>query len=158
MSRISGVSATRRMFRRLPDVFQEELRVELRDAGGELLADEKARAPARTGKLRAALQLVTAPKTLRIRVGLVGKAANRKFFYGRILHWGRKAALKRVSKRGRNVVAFSTDRRGRPYYLKHVGAIPPNKFVIRPRPELWGRLNARIRAAWDSVLRRAAGG
>jgi hypothetical protein len=48
------------------------------------------RAARRTGALVAGLAFKVFPKTLRLQVGLLTKAVNRRLFYGRILDLGRK--------------------------------------------------------------------
>lgn len=159
MSGLQGMARQRKLIRQLPDALRAELGNEIKETGAELLIDMRVAAPFRTGRLRRAITMRYLPRTLRVMVGLVGKKANRDLFYGRILHWGRKSRVKQVTRRrGRTVIARGKQIRGKPTYLIHIPALPPRKFVIKPRPDLWRRFSARLKAKWSSILRRASGG
>ena len=158
MSRLQGAQRLRRLLRGLPDGLRDELGAILQQTGDELLAQMEADVPTRTGRLRRALRLVLSAKALRLRVGLVGKVANRKLFYGRIVNFGRRAQTVRVYRHGRSAAPADGKFRGRPFYLMKVSAMRPRPFAIRPRPELWKRFYERFNARWATVLKRAAGG
>lgn len=157
----------RSLLMRLPESVAEELRALQNETGKMLLARAHARVPVKSGKLKAGLSYSVTPKTLRLRFGILGKAKNRRLFYGRILEHGRKA--KTVTKtnavwagyapfraaRGNTVMRPRFTQRSRTY---RVGPIAPRRFVYntpreqiyRPYQKLWGRALHRAAAGATS--------
>ena len=103
-----------------PQAQQEVLAAYQRHAPA-ILAQARSEAPSRTGKLRAALNYKIFPKTLRLRVGLLTKTVQKKFFYARILEYGRKAQTAKV--RRRQPVSGGTAQ-----YIIRVKAISANRY------------------------------
>lgn len=132
-SQLKGVASTRKLLRQIPPAAKEDMATILAGAAPALLAAMEADAPAKTGALRAALDVKLLRKSLRLRIGLVSAATNRKFFYGRILEFGRKA---------------NTASRG--------GPIEPRPFVFKRRPALRGALNRQLSRFWEDTLTIAA--
>jgi hypothetical protein len=144
-STIKGVGKLRRLMKRLPDEMRQEMIVELNLRGREALAAMIARAARRTGGLVSALAFKVFPKTLRLQVGLLTKAVNRKRFYGRILDLGRKAQQ-------------VTAKRGASSYAMNVRGIPASHFVTGRRPELRTQLKANLSPVYQRALKKAAAG
>lgn len=103
-----------------PQVQEEVLSAYQRHAPA-ILAHARGEVPSSTGKLRAALNFKIYPKTLRLRVGLLTKTVQRKFFYARILEYGRKAQTAKVNRR-RPVSG------GTAQYIIRVKAISANRY------------------------------
>lgn len=148
----------RSLLKRLPDSVSEELRTLQNETGKMLLARAYARVPSRTGALRAGLSYSVTPKTLRLRFGILGKAKNRRLFYGRILEFGRKAQIKWVVRgAARQAVVSSPSGKSSRYraalrasgvgYRMRVRAKPgrffiyntPREQIYRPYQKLWGK-------------------
>ena len=127
---------------------RDEIATAMKAAGGEILAIMKAEAPVLShpvkgrvqGALRDALSFKFYPNTLRLRVGFVGKPANRRAFYARFLEFGR--GLKRA-----------TDSLGR-----RIGIIQPALIIFGNRQPLRSELNSKIRGIWKRALNKAAAG
>lgn len=145
-SQLRGVASVRKLLRQLPPAVKEEMADALRDIGPEYLQAVKADAPVRTGALRNALSFSVLKASLRLRVGLIGKKLNSKFFYGRIIELGRKAQA-------------VTIRRGpRTGAKMRVRAMAPRRFVYKKRPELRARLGNRLNSFWEHALATAGQG
>lgn len=148
-SRVKGAASTRRLIRRLPDAARAEM-AEFLDASGKvLLGRAKAETPTRSGRLRAALRFrLLKNANLEFKLGLITKAAQRRFFYGYILDNGRKAQRARVRRGPRagsfvNVRAISRER---------------YNFVFGRRQDFRDNFLPKIRLVWEGILRRAASG
>lgn len=143
-SSVKGTASLRRLLRRLPDASRQALGDELKAIGQRLLARAKAETPVRTGRLRAALGMSVAVKTLQLRLGLIKKADRRRLFYGYILDQGRKAKSG-VTKNGRR---WAT------------GAISPSRyeFVFGRRKDFQQNEIPNMRKVLDKVLSDAARG
>lgn len=144
MAAVKGAASLRRMLRRLPDEARKELGDEMVAIGNRLLGRAKMETPVRTGALRAALGVKVLVKSLQLRLGLIRKADQKRFFYGYILDAGRKAKS-------------GTSKSGRRW---RVTAIPASRynFVFGRR---WGFKQLeipRLRAVLDRVLLAAARG
>lgn len=149
------------LLRRLPETVGEEFRAQHEETGKLLLDRARARVPTRTGALKAGLSYKVLPKSLRLRVGIIGKPLNRKLYYGRFVEFGRKAktliatrqgTLQRARAAGLNVRANRYKRAalkagiGGAYRLR-VRAMAPRHFVYnvtreqiyRPYQKIWGR-------------------
>lgn len=148
---VKGDRAFRRLLVRLPDAIRQEMIVELHVAGAEILAAQRADAPKRTGALASALSKRVSPKTLRLRVGLIGLPVNRRFFYARIVEFGRKAKTVNATRR--------TKSGGSSSYQMRIRAIAPRAFVRSSRVRtLRDKIGSGLRKFWDRVLLRAASG
>lgn len=97
-SQVKGASSLRRALRQMPDATRDHVADALQDAGRNLLVRAKAETPLRSGKLRAALSMKVARRTLVLRVGLLTKKAQRDLFYGYILDVGRKGKTVTISR------------------------------------------------------------
>jgi hypothetical protein len=122
----SGIGRVRRMLKRLPDEFRAEMEAALKSTGQTIRAGMQAKLAAttrkRTGALSSAINFKVYPKSLALRVGIIGRAARsrstiRKYrrqgksvaevrnlnglFYGRVLNFGRRAQVVLVQRRRR---------------------------------------------------------
>lgn len=142
------------LLKRLPDSVAEEFRQQLDRTGKTMLQRARSRVPVRTGALKAGLSYKVLPKTLKLKVGLVGKPVNRRLWYGRIVEFGRKAQTVVVNRSGR-ATSFSGHKWKRRalaagvkgFYQLRVRAMQPRKFVYsvtreqlyRPFQKIWGK-------------------
>jgi hypothetical protein len=140
---IRGDRAFGRLIKQLPESVTSELRAQLNSTGRLLLAQERRRAPVRTGKLQAALSYQVAPKRLNLKVGLIGKAINRKLFYGLFVEQGRHGG-------GRGVKRKSAK------YAAGVGATPAHHFVWVAG--LREQIYPAFREIWTRALTKAGQG
>lgn len=132
----------------MPEAIRQEAAERLDALGDTILAEQKSsgRFKSQTGALRNALSKRVTPKTLKLKVGLVGKPINRKLYYGLILQVGRKGG-------GRGV------KRGSAKYNAGVGRRAPDPFVWSKSTQKTVNDAARaFRGFWDSVLLKAARG
>ena len=153
----------RELLKRLPETVADELRAQLEDTGKLVLGRQKARAPVYQGKprkgltpgaLREGLSYKVLPKSLRLRVGLVGKATNRKLFYGRFVQFGRKAKTVIANRSGKGIRVSGhkwrrqAEAKGvKGFYKLRVRAMAPRNFIwttprdviARPFQKIWGR-------------------
>lgn len=119
-----------------------------------ILAYSRGETPSRSGRLRAALAFKIFPKTLRLRVGLLTKAVQKKFFYARILEYGRRAQSVRVNRR-RPVSGGTTQ-----YIMRVKGIAPSRNDFVRGRA--WQFVNRtlgnELRGILSKTLKRLAAG
>lgn len=148
MRRLKGAARVKSLLNRIEPAIREEIGTAMKAAGGDILAEMKAQAPVLAtpakgrvaGALRDALSLKFYPATLRLRVGIVGKPANRRTFYARFLEFGRG-------------IKNSVDSKGR-----KIGVIQPQLFVFGRRTLLRDKLQADVRGIWKRALDKAAAG
>lgn len=145
-SQLTGAREFRRLLKQLPSSAKEEMADVLAAAGPRILAAISADTPVRSGALKAALKQKLLRSSLRLRVGLITKKANRDLFYARIVEFGRKAQTVTI-RRGARAGA-----------LMRVRALAPRPFIYAKRPALRGALSAALRSFWDGTLQRAATG
>jgi hypothetical protein len=146
-SRLRGVAKTRRLLKRMPDAVQQEVLNALNATGRELAAGMQARAPVRTGALRAALSYKVFPKTLRMQVGILGpKGARSKLFYARILEFGRKAQTVTITRGPRAGASM------------RVSPLTARRFVTRGNTVLRDTLTKNLKNMWEAALGRVAEG
>jgi hypothetical protein len=143
----------RSLIKRLPDSVAEEFRAQLDKTGRQVLSRARQRGPVDTGALKSGLSYKVLPKSLKLKVGLIGKPTNRKLFYGRIVEFGRKAKRVAVNRSGRGIrlsgnrfkrQAIAKGVKG--FYYLNVRAMAPRHFVYatprdaiyRPYQKLWG--------------------
>ena len=127
-----GRAKLKRLLQRLPDTVRLEIATLFEDQAPAALAYARASTPKRTGALAAALRVKTYRKTLRLRMGLMGRADNSRFFYGRILDRGRRAQAAKAKRR--NASGAVTN------YIVRVSAMPAARFDI-----VYGRVAAYVR-------------
>jgi hypothetical protein len=150
-ARVKGAAKVRRMFRAMPDTMRAELAHVMQDVAPKIARQMEARAPVRTGALRAGIKWKVSARTLKMQVGLLGtKRGRAKLFYGYILNFGRKAKTV-LAKRRRKDGTVSR-------YSMRVRAIAPQHFVTGRMPDLRSALNSRLRDVWDRALQKAAAG
>jgi hypothetical protein len=146
-SKWRGTKSARRLVRNIPEAMRGELVVTLDEGGSELLSAMKARAPFRTGNLRAGMEKRVYPKTLKLRVGLFAATRRRlSLFYAHILEYGRKAqtvTIKRGPRAGETM---------------RVGAIKEKRFVSGFLPRERALFRRKLKAVWGRVLSKAAAG
>lgn len=127
-----GRAKLKKLLQRLPDTVRTEIAKLFDEKAPAALAFSRANTPKRTGALAAALRVKVYPKRLALRLGLMGKADNTRFFYGRILDRGR---------RPQTVKAKRTSASGAvTQYTIRVGALPAARFDI-----VYGRVAAFVR-------------
>lgn len=165
--RIKGDRSFTRLIKRLPEAVRQELTVELHLAGREALAEQQSKAPVGRGALKRGLSMKVLPKTLRLRVGLIGKPINKKLFYGWIQDKGRKAQTVIVARR--NVLAEARKFGGRSNSYKNIAlknkikgtykmrvrGMAPKRFVSGVDRE---RIFSGFRDIWNKALNKAAAG
>ena len=144
MAGVKGAASLRRLLRRLPDASRDALGNELQAIGNRLLARAKAETPVKTGRLKAALAVRVAVKSLQLRLGLIKKQDKRRLFYGYILDQGRKGKSG-ISKSGRKF---------------NITPIPSNRyeFVFGRRKDFQVNEVPKLRSVLDQVLTQAARG
>lgn len=143
---IRGDRSFRKMLARLPEAERESMAAMMEELGGEMLGEMQAAAPVRTGAVRGALSMRLSRKTMRLRVGLIGRPTNRRFYYGRIVDAGRKAQT------------VTARRRGKAYRLR-VRARAPQPFVRGRARDLRRKVaGPRLETFWNRALARAAEG
>lgn len=159
--RTKGVASVRRLLRRIPDQMRQELGAAMQEAGPVLAQRQKSNAPTLTGATRDAIGWKFYPATLRLVVGIIGKQANRKLFYARILDLGRRGQTVRV----RRAVGGSGHMGDAGYFRKayvtyslRVKPIAAKRFVTGKMPDLRQELRTRLNGIWDRVLARVSGG
>ena len=144
--RIKGIRSTQRLLRALPDAARREIGDMLAEAAPKLLADMRAKAPVRTGALRAALSARVMRTSLKLRVGLLGKRTNVKFYYGHILELGSK---------GKTVTIKRGPRTGAAMRIPARAARP---FVFTANQAVRGPLRYGLNRFWDRTLTDASAG
>lgn len=170
MSRIRGVRAFRQRLKQLPDAVTTEI-LDLLDEGGRTAAAAmQARARRRTGQLAAGVTYKVLPKSLRLKVGLLGTPRGRaKLFYGFILDRGRKAQTVTVTRyrkgaRAKDTRRFALGSNGQKsaglvsVYQLRVRARAGDAFVTGRFRELRGLINRRANDLFDRALRRIGAG
>jgi HK97 gp10 family phage protein len=97
---VRGVASLRRKLARLPDDVAEGVRREIRTGAIQVLAEMRARAPvsafpSHPSHVRDQLEARISKNGLRARVGLMGAAFRRTYFYARYLEFGTRKMAKR---------------------------------------------------------------
>jgi hypothetical protein len=149
---LKGAGDVRRLLKNMPDAVKGEIVSLYQSAAPKALSIARAGAPVRTGALRSALSAKVFPKSIRLRVGLLGKAVNRRLFYGRILEVGRKAQTVRARRRSGG---------GTSTYAMRISPIPAARYDIvqgRARRSIRALITGPLRGIWEKALRRAAFG
>lgn len=160
------------LLKRLPESVAEEIRQELRETGKKVLARARSRAPVYRGKprkgrsagtLRSALSFKVLDKSLKLKAGVVGKAAARKAYYARMVEFGHRIGyagkrlkdlkpLKEIAKPGSTRYRLIAARRRQAV----------RRSGVRPRPFLYTFTRAELyhpfRKVWWRAVRKAAAG
>jgi hypothetical protein len=90
-------------------------------------------------------------RSLRLRVGLIGRPLNRRLFFARILEIGRRAQTVNVRR--------STSRGGISSYQMRVRAMAPRPSIQSVRVKaIRDTLGGTLRGFWDRTLAQAARG
>ncbi len=87
-SGLRGINLTRRRLRRLPEETRSGVKGALAAGASLMLDTAQLLVPVDTGELRSLLNVRLARDGLTARIGLIGKRANRKGYYGRYLEDG----------------------------------------------------------------------
>jgi hypothetical protein len=86
--KIFGDRAFRRLLKNMDEGVRAEAAKRLQELGDRMLPVIRGLAPRRTGATREALSMRVYPRSLRLRVGLIGKPLNRRLFYAHIADHG----------------------------------------------------------------------
>lgn len=135
------------LLRKMPGPFRVEMVAVLTKGGEALRAAIKARTPRKSGALQAGIDYKVWPKSLRLKVGLLGTKAGRSpLFYGRIQDRGRKAQTVRVRRA-----------RSQPYVMK-VRGMTGKQFVTGRMTELRDTIRTNLNGIFARALARLSGG
>lgn len=140
----------RAMLKRLTPEARGEMVVEMNLIGDDELARMRRDVARKSGFLASGLSKKVYPKSLRLRVGIIGKKVNRDRWYRWIIEKGRKAQTVTVNRRrGRSSPSTYSLRvramRARPYVFSGGGAAQ----IARSR---------RLQGFWSKVLARVGAG
>lgn len=156
------------LLKRLPEAVADEFRKQLEESGKTLLSRARSKAPVYKGRprkglvagaLRAGLSYKVLPKSLKLKVGLVGKPINKKVYYGRWVEFGhrigyrgnRLARLEPITGRG---ITARLARLRRKQSIRRTG-VPPHPFLFTtPRSDIYEK----FRQIWGRAIHRAASG
>ncbi|WP_242149607.1 hypothetical protein [Sphingomonas sp. BAUL-RG-20F-R05-02] len=163
--KVRGLARFRRLLRRVPDAVRGELLVELRVTGRQIAQAMRAKAPSKSGALRAGIDEKVLPTSLRLQIGLLGTRRGRaSLFYGRIQDLGRREQVVTVQRR-RRVAGRLRTAHGRKRsediastYLMRVRAMAPKRFITGRFPDLRATLNRNLRGILTRTLGQIAGG
>lgn len=87
-SRLVGVNRVRRTLRRIPEDARSGIRSALAAGADLMLNTAQSLVPVDSGLLRSQLRVQISRDGLGARIGLIGKRANRKAYYGRFIEDG----------------------------------------------------------------------
>jgi hypothetical protein len=148
--RIRGDRAFRKLMRRMPEAIRQEIIALLDEGGREILAMQQADATV-SQRTRAALSMRVLRGSLRLRVGIVGRPANRRLWWARVIEKGRKPSVE-------NAVRRSQSGKLSRYQIR-VPAMAARPFIYSPRVEEKRRtMGGRTTLFWERTLRRASQG
>lgn len=91
MSRARGyqnLGRLRKAMRQLPEEIKAPVKEAFKAGGQVLLAEMHQRAPERTGNMKKYLAMKVSPDGFSVKVGFIGKRANKKTFYAKFLEFG----------------------------------------------------------------------
>lgn len=144
--RVAGAGRIKALLRGMPEAMRREM-ADAFDAGGkDMESAMKSRAPRRTGALHAGISYKVQPRSLTLKVGLLGtKRGRSEIFYGRIQDLGRRAQTVLVKRRNT-----------RPYLLR-VRAMAGKRFVTGRFPELRRALREKVRGIFGRALGSISG-
>jgi len=172
--RLRGLRRVRRVLKGIPENMRVQLVSVLNNGGRALQSAMRARAPSKTGAVRSGISYRVLPKTLRLRVGLLGtKRGRADLFYGRIQDLGRKEQVVTVQRRRRvqasvgdgEIRGLLLTRGGRKRaedivttYQMRVKAMPPKRFITGSYPVLRSAISNALKGIWGRALKSIAGG
>lgn len=171
-SSIKGDFKLRGALRRIAQLEQSDLPEAMAQAADKVLATQQQLIPRDTGEAAAALQVRVSSSGLDARVGIIGKADYRRFFYLRFVEYGTKGYEGSKYRRADSGKPGGEHTRNRNQMGQRVKADGVNFFGYYPdiparpahpwlRPSIdtnRGDIMVIIRAAIDSTLRQAAEG
>lgn len=185
---LAGRGRFRKLLRRLPAEFRNELLVELYVTGRQIRQAVQAKTPRKSGRLARGISERVLRTSLRLQVGLIGTpAARAKLFYGRIQDLGRVAQVVNVQAKrrrteqrlstGQLVTLMQAPRRDRKRMRRGTGALnrgqlrevgsaykmqvpasPAKRFVTGSYPDLRRTLNDNLRGIFGRALVKIGGG
>jgi hypothetical protein len=137
----------------LPARAEADLAWTLRDIAADALAAQRRDAPVKTGSVKGALSIAEVLDRLKVRIGLIGPSA-KKYFYARIIEYGRRAQVVRVIRRKFRSVGRSRRRAAgvAASYALRVKAMAPRPFVRKDRPDLDELTTRRLAEFWSRTL------
>lgn len=143
---IKGAGRIGKLLRAAPQTIRGEIARAMDKGGRSILAVMKARAPTRSGRLKAGLDYKVAVRSLRLKVGLLKTKSGRSdLFYGRIQDLGRKEQTVKVRRA-----------RTQPYVMRVRGA-PGKRFVTGQFTELRTIMRNELRGLFNRALRALSG-
>lgn len=165
MARVRG--NFRSLLKRLPDAVADELRTELKATGQRVLLRAQARAPVYRGRprkgrtpgtLRSSLSAKVLEKSLKLKVGVVGKVAAKKAYYARFVEFGHRIAHGGRLAKQEPITARGNARR----LLKARRRDEIRKTGVSPRPFLYTFSRAELyqpfQKLWGRAIHKAAAG
>lgn len=163
---VRGDRAFGRLLKQLPDAVATDIRKQMNETGRMLESRAKSLAPVYQGRprkglvsgaLRDAISAYVTPVRLSLKVGLIGKAINRRLFYGRLIEFGHRlgnratGTLPRLEPVRGNSIRSRLIRARRRAALRKTG-VPPHPFLYTvPRNIIY----APFRDIWTRALRKA---
>ncbi|KRW62338.1 HK97-gp10 family putative phage morphogenesis protein [Pseudomonas sp. TTU2014-080ASC] len=156
-SRVRGDFKLRGVLRRLANIEQSDLPPAMAKAADLVLAAQQQLIPKDTGAAAAALQVRISKNGLDARIGIVGKADNRRFFYLRFVEYGTKGYTAKL-KQGQSEKTNKSDGEAFFGYSPTIPAMPAHPW-LRPSIQLTrDDIRLIISEAVRSTLARAAKG
>jgi hypothetical protein len=165
MARVRGNFKS--LLKRLPEAVADELRTELKATGQRVLSRAQSRAPVYRGRprkgrvpgtLRSALSAKVLEKSLKLRVGVVGKPAGKKAYYARFVEFGHRIARGGRLQKQEPITARGNARR----LLKARRRDDIRKTGVSPRPFLYTFSRAELyqpfQKLWGRAIHQAASG
>ena len=161
---LKGKARVKRLFKALPEAMHGQIETVLDTGGRHLQTAMKAKAPFKTGATRAGIAYKVLPRTLRLRVGLLGTPTGRaKLFYARIQDLGRIGRTVTVrrfragAKREYTRAGYKTGPNLLTYKLR-VRPMEGKRFVTGRYPELRTAIQRLLRGVWGRALEAIPGG
>lgn len=158
-SSIKGDFKLRGALRRIAQLEQSDLPKAMAKAADMVLATQQQLIPKDTGEGAAALQVRVSKNGLDARIGIVGKADNRQFFYLRFVEYGTKGYQDGMRSDGRKR-RKSNKSNGQSFfgYAPDIPAQPAHPWLRPSYDTNRDDIMVIIREAITSTLRRAAEG
>lgn len=148
--RVYGDRSFRKLLKNMDEGVRTEIASRMQTLGNQLLPLMQASTPTRTGALRAGLSMKFYPRSLRLRVGLIGKPVNKRLYYARIIESGRKSKTVTVRRR--------TPSGGKTQYALRVKAMPGRHMVYGSSKALRQQFRRNLRGLWYETLQKASRG
>jgi hypothetical protein len=144
--RLKGDRSFKRLLKQMVPAIREECEKRLEEFGKEMASVQRqsGRFVNRSGSLRTSISYQVLRQSLKVKIGIIGKALNKKLFYGRIIEFGRKGG-------GRGI------KRKSPKYMAGVGRTRPEQFIYG-HSDQHESFKSSFNNYWDRVLSRASRG